>query len=320
MPRSLPRRHVLRQGLAAAAVLAAPTLTRAAPDRWRTLDASLSALSATVDGRLGVCVRDLGDGGTSSLHGRERFVMHSTVKMIVCASIAERIARGEIGLKQSVRVPAEGRPGGQGAIDKALAAHGDGRFSVLALMEAAMLDSDNAGCDAMFSLLGGPQAVDADLRRWGIAGIRVGRTMAQTYLPFRDTVRAKAVYDALLKDPGNDATPDGYAEFTVRLVNGSLIAPAATTLVTDLFARSRLGPGRVTAGLGPGWTVSSRTGGGPTVNGRCSGTHQTVYATTSTGRRLVVSAFLGDAAGDSARRDAVLAEVGRRVRAAWQTA
>ena len=323
MPPLARRRAVLAQCFSlAAASLFVPRLRAAPPDpaRWQRLDASLKQLASNVDGQLGVCVRDLNDGGALSFNGAQRFPMHSTVKMIVTASLAERIARGEVGLRQIAQVPSEGRAGGQGPVDRVLAAHGDQRVSVLALMEAVMLESDNAACDAMFGLLGGPQTVDADLRRWGIPGIRVERTMAQTYRPFQDRANAGATYRAFMKNPGNDATPDGYAEFTVRLVNGRLIAPAATTLVMDLFSRSRLAQDRLTAGLGAGWSVASRSGSGPTVDGRSSGTHHIAYATTAAGTRLVIAAFLGDAAGDAARRSAVLADVGRCVREAWQAA
>jgi len=117
----------------------------------------------------------------------------------------------------------------------------------------------------------------------------------------------------LLADPRDRATPSGYAEFARRLASGSLLDAEATAIVVSRWKRSTLTPNRITAGLGPAWTVASRSGTGPNVGGRGSATNHAVLATSPAGRPVIVAAFLGNAPGSDASRAAVLAEVGRAV-------
>lgn len=249
--------------------------------------------------------------------------MHSMVKLIVAASVAERIGKGVFTLQTAVPLLQATRPGGVGPIDVALRDQGDQTVSVERLIEAIMLYSDNAACDGLMALVGGPAAIDADLRRWSVSGIRVDRTMRELYAPFnraRNEAEAKRRYDALLADPRDCARPTAYAEFARRLVDGKLLDAEATAIVMAAWKRSTLTPNRLTAGLGGGWTVASRSGTGPNVGGRVTATNHAVLATSPAGRPIIVAAFLRNAPGTDAARAAVLAEVGHAVAAACAAA
>lgn len=290
--------------------------------RINALLPALQEVAGRASGELGVSVIDLAGGASCAVRGDQAFPMHSMVKLIVAASVAERIGQGEIALQTPVRLQQATRPGGVGPVDVALRDHGDQTVRVERLIEAIMQYSDNAACDGLMQLVGGPAAVQADLRRWGVSDIRVDRTMRDLYAPFNAATteaQSQRHYDALLADPRDCATPTAYAEFARRLATGSLLGTQATAIVMAAWARSALTPNRITAGLGAGWAVASRSGTGPTAGGRTTSTNHAVLATSPAGRPVLVAAFLRNAVGRDAERAAVLAEVGRAVSAACNT-
>ena len=284
--------------------------------RINALLPALEGIASHTKGELGVAVIDLAGGASCAVRGDEAFPLHSMVKLIVAALVAQRIGAGLFTLQMPVTLSQATRPGGVGPIDVALREQGDQTVSVEQLLDAIMLFSDNAACDGLMALAGGPAAIDADLRNWSANGIRVDRTMRELYAPFnraKSETEAKQHYAALLADPRDRATPSGYAEFARRLASGSLLDTEATAIVMSRWTRSTLTPNRITAGLGPAWTVASRSGTGPNVGGRVSATNHAVLATSPAGRPVIVAAFLGNAPGSDASRAAVLAEVGRAV-------
>jgi beta-lactamase class A len=287
--------------------------------RINALSMALQDVAARAPGELGVAVVDMTGGGSCAVRGDEPFLLHSSVKLIVAASVADRISRGAFTLQTAVTLRQSTRPGGVGPVDVALRDQGDQTASVARLLEAMMLYSDNAACDGLMALAGGPAGIQQDLARWSVTGIRVDRTMRDLYAPFNAATSAaesQRHYDALLADPRDRATPNAYANFALRLAAGVLLDATGTGIVMPSWQRSTLTPNRISAGLGGGWTVGSRSGTGPTMNGRTSGTNHAVLATSPAGRPVIVAAFLRDAPGGDAARAAVLAEVGRAVAAA----
>jgi beta-lactamase class A len=284
--------------------------------RINALLPALEGIASRTKGELGVAVIDLAGGASCAVRGDDAFPLHSMVKLIVAASVAQRISAGQFTLQTPVTLSQATRPGGVGPIDVALREQGDQTVNVERLLDAIMLNSDNAACDGLMALAGGPAAIDADLRRWSVSGIRVDRTMLELYAPFnrgKSEAEAERHYAALLVDPRDRATPTGYAEFARRLASGSLLDAEATAIVMSRWTRSTLTPNRITAGLGAAWTVASRSGTGPNVGGRVTATNHAVLATSPAGRPVIVAAFLGNAPGSDAGRAAVLAEVGRAV-------
>ncbi|QEI04504.1 serine hydrolase [Pigmentiphaga aceris] len=290
--------------------------------RINALLPALQDIAARANGDLGVSVIDLVGGASCAVRADDSFPLHSMVKLVVAASVAYRIEQGAFGLQTLVALSQATRPGGVGPLDVALREQGDQTASVERLLEAILLYSDNAACDGLMALVGGPSVINADLRRWSVADMRVDRTMRELYAPFnaaQTEAESRLHYEAWLADPRDRTTPTAYADFARRLAGGSLLGAQATSIVMNGWQRSTLTPNRITAGLGAGWSVASRSGTGPTVAGRTTSTNHAVLATSPAGRPVLVAAFLRNAAGADAERAMVLADVGRAVATACST-
>jgi beta-lactamase class A len=167
--------------------------------------------------------------------------------------------------------------------------------------------------DGLLSLSQGPAEVADAL---GLpSGVRMARTLREQYA---ERPTSAAAYEAWLSDLRDTATPIAFAQGLERLADSRLGGAEGDARVRGLMVRSTLGAARIPAGLGGNWTFTGRTGTGLSFADRTTGTNHVGLATHKiTGRTLVIAAFLRDATGDLAVREAALARVGAAVRAAW---
>lgn len=284
------------------------------PSTPPALGAGLEAAAAAAPGLLGATVIEAsGARSQGSVNGEAACPMHSTVKVFVGAWAAREVAAGRLADDRTVTLRKATSPRGVGRIDRALAAAGTLSVTVGQMLEAMMLDSDNAAMDGLLSLSDGPAAVAQALDL--PAGVTMARTLLAQYEAAPSTQEA---YRAWLADGRDTATPLAYAEALQRLADSRLGGPEADARIRALMARSTLGDRRIPAGLGPDWTFAGRTGTGLGFGGRTTGTNHVGLATHRTSRRIIViAAFLRDASGELPAREAALAGVGAAVRAAW---
>jgi beta-lactamase class A len=278
------------------------------------LGAGLEAAAAAAPGLLGAAVIETsGARAQAAVNGEAAFPMHSTAKTFVAAWAAGEVARGRLADDRTLTLTRETSPPGVGRIDRALEAAGRVSVTVGQMLEAMLLDSDNAAMDGLLSLSPGPAGVADAL---GLpSGVRMARTLREQYA---DRPTSAAAYEAWLADLRDTATPIACAQALERLADSRLGGPEGDARVRGLMARSTLGAARIPAGLGPDWTFAGRTGTGLSFGGRTTGTNHVGLATHRTSRRIIViAAFLRDASGELPAREAALAGVGAAVRAAW---
>lgn len=277
------------------------------------LDDALRVAAAAAPGRLGVTVIDLTNEAMSMLRPYEPFPMHSTVKLFVAAWAEAEIEAGRLDPDAPWTLERASLPGGSGRIDRALAAAATVQASAREMIEAMLVDSDNAATDWMIARAGGPLAIRD---RLGLtSAITMARSLKQQYEDLGETAQSVAAW---LADPRDKATPYTYAKALVRLGRGALAGPGPDSRVRAIMARSPLGADRLTRALGTDWRFAGRTGSGPEIEGRTTGWNHCGLAThVRTGRVVAIAAFLSDAGGDRLARDAALARVGQAVAAAW---
>jgi beta-lactamase class A len=289
-------------------------MTAAPPDEHRAaLMGALSAAAVNAPGRLGVVVQAMNPHVMAWVGESELFPMHSTVKIFPAAWAFREIEAGRLNATQPVTLKLSESPLGSGRIDKEVEARGEYTTTLSAMIEAMLLDSDNAATDGIYKLPGGPEAIAQALLL--PEGIAMSRTIRNQFRPMPKT---RAEYDAWLSDPRDKASPMAFVVALERLAKGALAGPVADKRVLDLMEQSPLGKDRIPAGLGDAWRFIGRTGGGPTIEGRQTGhNHVGIAVHKETGRRIAIASFLRDSAGPADIKAAAHAAVGRAVAQAW---
>ena len=105
-------------------------------------------------------------------HGRRRFPMASTAKVPLALTVLRLVDSGALVLDQRLQLGLDDVRPGTGVLAQQLVSGGTAgtpvAHTVEQLLELALNDSDNCATDALLALVGGPEAVQADLERLGL--------------------------------------------------------------------------------------------------------------------------------------------------------
>lgn len=282
------------------ALQAAPPASRTprpAVQAARSAPARLAALEARAGGRLGVAALDTGTGRRIAHRGEERFPMCSTFKVLLAGAVLARVEKGQERLDRPIAYTKadllEYAP-------IAAARLAEGRMTVEALCAAAVEASDNTAANLLLQALGGPGEVTAFARGLGDPVTRLDRTE-----PTLNT--------ALPGDPRDTTTPAAMVESLKAMLLGGGLEPDSCQRLEGWMRGSLTGGDRLRAGLPATWTIGDKTGTGD------RGTVNDVAILRPPGRApILVAAYYTGSRAPLKDCNAVLAEVGRIVAAAFQ--
>jgi beta-lactamase class A len=207
--------------------------------------AGFAAVEARFGGRLGLFAVDTGSGRTVGHRADERFLMCSTTKAPLVASVLRRSVDDPGLLDRRIRYTRadllEYAP-----VTTTNVANG---MTVAELCAAALTVSDNTAANLLFAQVGGPQAVTAFVRGLGDPLTRFDRV-------------EPALNDTGPGDERDTTTPARFAE-TLRLLTlgDALPAPQRDRLLGWMDAATT-GAAQIRAGVPAGWRVGDKTGSG----------------------------------------------------------
>lgn len=264
-----------------ALVLLAGSSAHAQKPDLTPLEATFKRIATTSRGRVGVALIHLESGATIDVRGHERFPMASVVKLPIAIEVLKQVAERRLTLDRVVWLtPSDIRPC---CTIERRHAKGGVSFTVIELLEMALIESDNTAADVLLKLVGGAKAVERRLRAMGFQYINVDRTEGQllldmagvTYAPppevwtielqrrlIADVDRAsldlgRARY---LTDERDTATPYETAQLLGRLQLGDLLPRAETDLLLTLMTQTTTGPRRLKGRLPAETVVAHKTG------------------------------------------------------------
>jgi len=293
--------------------------------------------AAARPGHLGVGLTNMESGESFVFNGDRTFPMQSVFKLPLAAAILGEVDAGRAVLTESFYLLENQLSPGFSPIAAAWPERR--QYSLQALFEAMVIDSDNTAADVLMKRIGGPGAVTAWLTAKRVPEVRVDRyerellpavhgmpSFRPAWLRGDALQRARgavppatrmAAMRAYMADPRDTATPRGMLEFLQMLDRQELITPASTRLLIQLMGRTSRGNGRIKAGL-PKDAVLAHRPGTSSVDQGISTAHNDVGIFTLADRRsYALAVFLSGSTLDDAGRDRIIAEVARAaVRAA----
>ncbi|MGH7727123.1 MAG: class A beta-lactamase [Candidatus Eiseniibacteriota bacterium] len=259
--------------------MAPPGFTKAAK---YSLTARLERLVAGQPGWIGVAALHVESGSRAGVHPDDLFPMASVVKLPVAIAVLARVDRGTLALDSLVLLEPRHMRVGASPLS-ARHPRGNVRVPVSELVDVMLIDSDNAACDRLIELLGGPQAVEATMRDLRVPRISVDRTEAElgfdwlgvaqrppesTWTRTRldslaravPVARRSAAMEAFQRDPRDTSSPFGMAWLLMRIQQGVVLSAPSTKRLLDAMTRCATGPGRLPARLPRGTPVARKTG------------------------------------------------------------
>ena len=332
-PRQRPvqQRPAQQRPVQAPAAAAVPQIAPETLAAQRSLAERIEQLARNFDGEVGIAVRDVDTGWTTSWNGTRYFPQQSVSKFWVAINTLQAVDAGQIDLSEQVTLRRQDltlfhQPIAQ-QIDE------DGFTTTLEdLLFRAMTRSDNTANDFLLRRSGGPESVRALFQRHAIQGVRFGpgERVMQTQIaglqwsPAYSTgnafYRARAnvpidrrreLFNQYVADPVDGATPEGLVAGLARLRRGELLSPRSTERLLSIMSRTRTGPQRLTGGLADGWRIAHKTGTGQVLGSTQTGYNDIGIVTSPDGRHYALAVMIGRTATPLSTRMALMQNVTR---------
>jgi beta-lactamase class A len=299
----------------------------------RALEARVRELGRGFDGIVGIAVRDVATGWTTSWNGARYFPQQSVSKFWVALTAMQRVDAGELDLDQRVTLTRQDLTLFHQPIAAQIGADGY-TTTIGTLMFRALTQSDNTCNDAVLRRAGGPEAVRAMIERNRLTGIRFGpgeRAMqsqiaglqwrpafssGNAFYAARSAVpadRRRQSFENYVEDPIDGATPEGIVDGLTRLRRGELLTRESTERLLSIMSQTRTGRQRLTGGLAEGWRIAHKTGTGQVLGGTQAGYNDIGVLTSPDGRHYAVAVMIGRTSTPLGTRMALMQGVTRAV-------
>jgi beta-lactamase class A len=296
----------------AAPVPAVPAATAQEATARRILEGQVRALGQAFSGDIGIAVRDVQSGWTTSYDGDTFFPQQSVSKFWVALTALDKADRGELSLDAPVTVRRDDMTLFHQPIAAQLGSSGY-NTTLNTLIYRAITQSDNTCNDFVLWKSGGPSAVRDFLRSRGIEGIRFGPgerllqsqiagiEWKQSYAYNGGFYRARAAvpaaqrraaFERYIADPIDGATPNGIVDALARLKRGELLSSGSTQKLLSIMGNTRTGAQRLKGGLSAGWRLSHKTGTGQVLGGEQAGYNDIGILTGPDGRSYAVAVMI----------------------------
>jgi beta-lactamase class A len=261
---------------------------------------SLAHIAASIDGRLGIAVTR-GDSGTTILvHGHEHFPMMSVFKFPIALYILHQVDQRKLTLAAVVPVQKDDWKLYSPLLAK-YAQHKDDNFMIgmNELLDSMITESDNAACDILLRVIGGPAIVNTYIHSLGIDEIDIAWTEGQM------AADPQKVYE-------NWCTPAAMNTLLQKFYEGHLLSTPTSAMLIRLMTETTTGPNRLKGLLSPVNLVVHKTGTSNTdAGGLTAATNDVGIVTLLSGESLYVSVFLADSHAPQTARERAIALVAR---------
>jgi len=264
--------------------------------RLDAIRARLVEIEAQSGGRLGVSIVDTASGLHAGLRADERFPMCSTFKLLAAGAVLARVDRGEENLQRRiVYSQSELVPNSPATSRHTRERTGSAGMSIAELCKAAITLSDNTAANLLLQSFGGPAALTAFARSLGDGMTRLDRN-------------EPTLNEAAPGDPRDTTTPNAMLGNLRALVMGEQLSSTSRVQLLAWLAANETGGARIRARLPKDWGVGDKTGTGD------HGTANDVAILWPPGRGpILVAVYLTGTAGNAARSNAAIADVGALV-------
>lgn len=269
-----------------------------------TLRKEIEQIVLTKKAVVGVAI--VGNGGKDKvfLNGEKRFPMQSVFKFHIGLVMLSEIDKGEFSLDQKIEIKkSELLPGLYSPIREKYP--NGAALTIAEILEYTISKSDNAGCDALLRLLGGPQAVENYFVKHKLKdiSIKINEEVMQGNwdLQFQNWTTPKAAERVLEAFYYNKK---------------GLLSQKSHDFLWKVMRETETGPNRLKGQLPEGTVVAHKTGWSGTnkTTGITAAVNDIGVVSLPNGQHFFISVFVTDSKENAETNEKIIADIAK---AAW---
>lgn len=267
----------------------------------------LDSIAQKAQGTVGIAALNFSTGDTIQFNSSQHFPMQSVMKFPLALAVLHQVDLGKLQLSQKIHID---------KADLAVPAvspirdqypNGNVDLSVAELLSYTVSQSDNNGCDKLFQILGGPQAVNDYIHRLGVRGIAIVATEKEMAQDWDTQYR-------------NWCTPSAMVRLLELFERGNILSKSSHDLLWKLLVATINCPQRIKGNLPPG-AIAAHKPGTSSVN-----SHGVAAATNDVGivvlpdkRKIAVAFFVTNATAAMNVREQTIAGITKLICDEWSS-
>lgn len=315
----------------------APPRSISDPSRDRpnpALEAEIRELWNSFPGKTGIAVRRIDGNWTIGHRLDQNFPQQSVSKLWVALTVFDKVDQGKISMSDAIRIGPEDLTLFYQPLAAEVKREGAVIKSVYTLLDRALSRSDNTANDALLRHAGGPDEVNAFIRRNRLGKIKFGPgerlmqsqiagmswkqdlSLGRRFYAARAKVpveRRRQALNAYLADPIDGASPRAIVDALDKLARGELLSDYSTQAILSILKRTRSGPNRLKAGVPSDWGFLHKTGTGQVLGSTSTGYNNVGIMTAPDGTRYAVAVMLANTTAPIPERMRMMQAVTRAI-------
>lgn len=260
----------------------------------------LRQITSSISGIVGVAVKHLENNDTLSVNGSAHFPMQSVYKFPLALAILDQVDKGKLSLEQKVHLSKNDYFSTWSPLMKKYPdADVDIPLSEILYFTAAQ--SDNAGCDILFRMLGGPVVADGYIHSLGVKNIAIVNTERELHQGWN------VQFD-------NWSTPIAMTQLLEIFHEGNILSKQSHDFLWKAMLEVPMGGKRIKGLLPEGTVVAHRTGtGARNDKGIAGAVNNTGIMVLPDGKHVALTVFVTRASEEDSKLEEVIAKIARRV-------
>ncbi|TAE28222.1 MAG: class A beta-lactamase, subclass A2 [Candidatus Kapaibacterium sp.] len=264
---------------------------------------TIQTIVATKNATVGVAIMDKNGKDTLFLNGEQHFPMQSVFKFHIALALLSEIDRGKFSLKQKISI--KGKDLLPGLYSPIREKYPEGaNLTIAEVIEYTVSQSDNAGCDALLRLLGGPHVVERYFAKNNFTDIAIKineETMQNNWdLQFQNWTTPKAANHVLASFYGN---------------KNKFLSAKSHSFIWKVMKQTETGKDRLKGQLPSGTVVAHKTGwSGANKDGITAAVNDIGIVFLPNGQHFFISVFVTNSKEDFKTNEKIIADVAK---AAW---
>jgi len=247
---------------------------------------------------VGVSILGIEDKDTLSIHGNRSYPMQSVFKFPIALAVLAETDKEKLSIHQKVTIRKTDLPSDTWSPIKVKYPNG----TVLPLSEIinyTVSESDNAGCDILLRLLGGPNVVNTYLATHNFKNISIHATEAEMHKDWNVQFT-------------NMATPNSAVSLLKAFYDKKLLSEISNDFLMKTMMATSTGKNRIKGQLPVTTVVAHKTGSsGVNAKGVTVAVNDIGIVTLPNGKHFIISIFVTDSYESEAFNEKIISDISK---------
>ena len=247
---------------------------------------------------VGVSILGIEDKDTLSIHGNRSYPMQSVFKFPIALAVLAETDKEKLSIHQKVTIRKTDLPTNTWSPIKDKYPNGT-ELPLSEIINYTVAESDNAGCDILLRLLGGPNVVNTYLATHNLKNISIHATEAEMHKDWNVQFT-------------NMATPNSAVTLLKAFYDKKLLSGISNNFLMETMIATSTGKYRIKGQLPESTVVAHKTGSsGTNAKGITAAVNDIGIVTLPNGKHFIISIFVSNSYENEASNEKIISDISK---------